>query len=361
MLFVRKLDSTPLVTVIVLALAAGFFLYRQVASEEAAAAAAGQWPQIKGYADMAIPADNPMTPAKVELGKQLYYDTRLSGDGSRACYSCHLKEHGLTDGKPKAVGAYNAALPRSSPTLWNIGYHSEFYWDGRSKSLEAQAMAAWTGGNMGVSGKDGRPSTADICARLDAIGAYRKQFQAVFGGGCAPENVVKAISAFERTIVTTEKNSAWIRFRAGDETALGPAARRGYELFRAKAGCTNCHDGLLLTDQQFHNIGIAWDAAKNDFTDLGRFKVTNQERDKGAFKTPTLLDIAKSAPYFHDGSVATLEEAVDFMLGGGRPNPQLDSANLVPRLLTPAERSDLFEFLRALSVNYTIKEPKLPR
>jgi len=346
---------------VALAAALALIVVSMQREEPSAPTAAEQWPQIKGYADMVIPADNPMTAAKVELGKQLYYDSRLSGDGSRACYSCHLKENGLTDGKPKAVGAYNAPLPRSSPTLWNIGYHSEFYWDGRSKSLEAQGMAAWTGGNMGVSGKDGRPSTADICAKLDKIEAYRKQFQAVFGGACTPENLVKAISAFERTIVSTEKNSAWIRFREGDEKALSPAARRGYEFFRTKAGCTNCHDGLLLTDQQFHNVGIAWDAAQKEFNDVGRFKVTNQERDKGAFKTPTLLDIAMSAPYFHDGSVATLEEAVDFMLGGGRPNPQLDSANLVPRPLTKEERADLLEFLRALSVNYTVIEPKLPR
>jgi len=357
----RHQSFTKARLLVALAAALALIVVTLLREEPGASAAAEQWPQIKGYAEMVIPADNPMTPAKVELGKQLYYDSRLSGDGSRACYSCHLKENGLTDGKPKAVGAYDAALPRSSPTLWNIGYHSEFYWDGRSKSLEAQAMAAWTGGNMGVSGKDGRPSTADICARLDQIEAYGKQFQAVFGGGCTPENVVKAVSAFERTIVSTEKNSAWIRFREGDEKALSAAAQRGYELFRTKAGCTNCHDGLLLTDQQFHNVGIAWDATKKDFSDLGRFKVSNQERDKGAFKTPTLLDIAKSAPYFHDGSVATLEEAVDFMLGGGRPNPQLDSANLIPRPLTPAERADLLEFLRALSVSYTVKDPKLPK
>jgi len=356
----RSFQPWMLAVVAILAMTAWLTVSRQQAGQDSLQAAT-QWPQIKGYADMVIPADNPMTPAKVELGKQLYYDNRLSGDASRACYSCHLKEHGLTDGKPKAVGAYNAALPRSSPTLWNIGYHSEFYWDGRSKSLEAQAMAAWTGGNMGVSGKEGRPSTNDICARLDQIEAFRKQFQAVFGTACTPENVVKAISAFERSIVSTEKNSTWIRFREGGEKALSPAARRGWDLFRGKAGCTNCHDGLLLTDQQYHNIGIAWDPEKKEFSDVGRFKVTNQERDKGAFKTPTLLDIAKSAPYFHDGSVATLEEAVDFMLGGGRPNPQLDSANLVPRQLTAAERADLLEFLRALSVNYTIKEPKLPR
>lgn len=360
MLVSRSFRPWTLVVLAFVALAAAFTLSCQRVAEEPREAAV-QWPQVKGYADMLVPADNPMTPAKVELGKQLYYDSRLSGDASRACYSCHLKEHGLTDGKPKAIGAYHAPLPRSSPTLWNIGYHSEFYWDGRSKSLETQAMAAWTGGNMGVSGKDGRPSTADICAKLDGIEGYRTQFQAVFGGPCTPENVVKAISAFERTIVSTEKNSAWIRFRAGDEGALSPAARRGYELFRTKAGCTNCHDGLLLTDQQFHNTGIAWDPKKKEFTDVGRFKVTNQERDNGAFKTPTLLDIAHSAPYFHDGSVATLEEALDFMLAGGRPNPQLDSANLEPRRLTAEERADLLEFLRALAVDYTIKEPRLPK
>jgi len=357
----RHQSFTKARLLVALAAALALIVVSLLREEPSAPTAAEQWPQIKGYAEMVIPADNPMTPAKVELGRQLYYDSRLSGDGSRACYSCHLKENGLTDGKPKAVGAYDAALPRSSPTLWNIGYHSEFYWDGRSKSLEAQAMAAWTGGNMGVSGKDGRPSTADICARLDQLEAYRKQFEAVFGSGCTPENVVKAISAFERTIVSTEKNSAWIRLREGDKKALSAAAQRGYELFRTKAGCTNCHDGLLLTDQQFHNVGIAWDATKKDFSDVGRFKVSNQERDKGAFKTPTLLDIANSAPYFHDGSVATLEEAVDFMLGGGRPNPQLDLANLIPRPLTPAERADLLEFLRALSVSYTVKEPKLPK
>ncbi len=330
------------------------------AQQQAAAPAA--WPEIKGYQEMVIPADNPMSPAKVELGKQLYYDARLSGDGSRACYSCHLSEYGLTDGKPKAVGAYNAALPRSSPTLWNIGYHSEFYWDGRSKSLEAQAKAAWSGGNMGASGKDGHPSVDDICKKLDEIEGYRKQFQEVFGAGCTPDNVAKALAAFERTIVSTSEASAWIRFREGDTKAFSAAARRGWAIFsnKDKAGCTNCHDGLLLTDQQYHNVGIAWNPKKKDYDDPGRFNPTKNERDKGSFKTPTLLDIAKSAPYFHNGSVATLEEAVDFMLGGGRPNPNFDSANLTPRKLSRKEKADLLAFLRALSVNYTVKEPKLP-
>jgi len=315
-----------------------------------------KWPEIPGYAAMVIPADNPMTRAKVELGKQLYYDQRLSGDGSRSCYSCHLAENGLTDGKPKAIGAYNVELPRSSPTLWNIGYHSQFYWDGRSGSLEAQAKAAWSGGNMGASGKEGRPSLEEICARLNQITGYRKQFQEVFGADANPDNVVKAIAAFERTIVADD--SAWMHFRGGDAVAFSPAAQRGWKVFSEKAKCTNCHDGLLLTDQQYHNVGIGM---KDKTPDVGRFKVTQNERDTGAFKTPTLMDIRNSAPYFHNGSVATLEEAVDLMLGGGIKSKYLDTTNLKPVKLTKQERADLLEFLRSLDATYRLTPPQLPQ
>jgi cytochrome c peroxidase len=314
------------------------------------------WPEIRGYEAMRIPADNPMTPAKVELGKQLYYDTRLSGDGSRACYTCHLRENGLTDGRPTAVGAYGVNLPRASPTLWNIGYHAEYYWDGRSNSLEAQARAAWAGGNMGATGQEGRPSLDDICARLNQIAGYRSQFQAVFNEPATPENVVKAISAFERTLVSNQ--SAWIRYREGDEAALSEQARRGYALFSDKAQCTNCHAGLLLTDLQYHNVGIGMRAANPD---PGRFRVTMDPKDTGAFKTPTLLDISKSAPYFHDGSVATLEEAVNLMLDGGIANPNLDRTNLQAVRLTDAEKADLLAFLRNLDAEYSVAEPTLPQ
>jgi cytochrome c peroxidase len=322
-----------------------------------------EWPELAGYEEMRIPADNPMTPAKVKLGKQLFYDTRLSGDQNRSCYSCHLKQYGLTDGQATAVGAYAVQLTRSSPTLWNVGYHSEFYWDGRSGSLEAQAKAAWAGGNMGASGKDGKPSLEDICKRLDKIKSYRQQFQEVFGGACAPDNVAKALAAFERTLVSDD--SPWTRFRAGDQKALSAEARRGYELFKGKARCENCHAGLLLTDLQYHNTGIGMKAKKKDKgkePDWGRYNISKQERDKGAFKTPTLLDIAQSAPYFHDGSVSTLEEAVDLMLAGGHDNPWLDTANLRPPVkLSKQERADLIQFLRELGVKYDLKEPELPR
>ncbi|MGH9554354.1 MAG: cytochrome-c peroxidase [Terriglobales bacterium] len=322
-----------------------------------AAPQAAQWPEIKTYEEMKIPADNPMTPAKVELGKQLYYDARLSGDGTRSCYSCHVKEKGLTDGKPTAVGAYEVKIPRSSPTMWNMGYHKEYYWDGRSAPLEAQVKAAWAGGNMGAAGKDGKPSTAEVCARLDKTAGYQQQFQGVFGSGCTPDHAAKALAAFIRTIVSTSENSAWIRFREGNQRALPAAARRGWKVFSEKAKCTNCHDGVLLTDLQYHNIGIGMN---DKDPDLGRFRHTKNYKDKGAFKTPTLLDISKSAPYFHNGSAATLEEAVDTMLGGGIANPDLDTVNLKPAKLTPKERADLLAFLRSLNVNYTITEPKLP-
>ena len=304
---------------------------------------------LSTYEPMPIPADNPMTPEKVALGRQLFFDERLSVDGSKSCYSCHLCENGLTDGLPKAIGAGNKQLPRSSPTLWNIGYHKEFYWDGRSGSLEKQALAAWTGANMGA-------KADEIVAKLNALQGYKQQFQKVFQSDATPDNVVKAIAAFERTIISG--NTAWDRWKAGDNTALSQSAWRGWNIFQS-IKCNNCHDGVLFTDQQYHNVGIGMDQKEPD---VGRFKVTNKPEDTGAFKTPTLRDIAKSAPYFHDGSAKTLEEAVDIMLAGGKDNPHLDKKNLQAHKLLPEQREDLLNFLRSLSVdNCSLSKPPLPQ
>ena len=304
-------------------------------------------PQLTTYEAMPIPADNPLTPEKVALGRQLFFDERLSGDGSRSCYSCHVCEKGLTDGLAKAVGAFNKQLPRSSPTLWNIGYHKEFYWDGRSGSLEKQGMAAWTGANMGA-------KADEIAAKLNAIPGYHSQFHSVFGGDATPDNIVKAIAAFERTIISGD--TAFDRYRAGDTGAMSEAAVRGWNNFQA-IKCTNCHDGVLFTDQQYHNVGIGMDQKEPD---VGRFKVTNKPEDTGAFKTPTLRDVAKSAPYFHDGSAQTLEAAVDIMLGGGKENEHLDKKNLQKHDLSPDMRESLLEFLKALSVDCKLTKPPLP-
>jgi len=303
---------------------------------------------LKSYEPMSIPQDNPMTPEKVALGRQLFFDERLSVDGTRSCYSCHVCEHGLTDGLPKAIGAGNKQLTRSSPTLWNIGYHKEFYWDGRSASLEKQALAAWTGGNMGAKAED-------IVVKLNALQEYKAQFQKVFQSDATPDNVVKAIAAFERTIISG--STAWDRWKAGDNTAINQSAFRGWNIFQA-IKCNNCHDGVLFTDQQYHNVGIGMDAKEPD---PGRFKVTNKPEDTGAFKTPTLRDIANTAPYFHDGSAKTLEEAMDIMLAGGKPNEHLDKKNLEVHKILPEQREDLLAFFRSLSVDCTLKKPALPQ
>ena len=316
------------------------------------------FPELPGYAPIDIPANNPMTVEKVALGKQLYYDQRLSGDGLRSCYGCHVQEKGLTDGLPLAVGAFDRTLTRSAPTMWNVGYYPQLYWDGRSGALEAQVKGAWGGGNMGASGNDGAPSMDDISAQLNEIPGYRQQFESVFGEPATPDHVAFAVAAFMRTIVSTD--SRWARFQSGDQSAFNDQEKRGWGIFGEKAKCTNCHDAILLTDMQYHNIGIGMDA---DNPDVGRGKVTSQERDTGAFKTPTLLDISKSAPYMHDGSVATLEEAVDLMLAGGLPNQWLDEVNLEETKnanLSAEEKADLLAFLRALDVNYTIAAPTLP-
>ncbi len=292
-----------------------------------------------------IPADNPQTPEKVALGKMLYFDARLSADGSRSCYSCHLVENGLTDGRPVAEGALGRVLTRSSPTLWNIAYHDRFYWDGRSGSLEAQALAAWTGGNMGA-------DADQVVEWLNGVPEYASRFEAVFGGPATPETVVQAIAAFEREAFYCG-DTAYDDWRRGDAAAISEPAMRGAELFTAEAGCATCHAGVLFTDLKFHNVGIGMDA---DEPDTGRARVTDEpvcsttedEPCQGAFKTPTLRDISRSAPYFHDGSVATLEEAVRLMASGGIDNPWIDRDELQDRGLNDEQIGDLVAFLGTL-------------
>jgi len=329
------------------------------AMTETEPAAAAFPPQMPGYAAMTVPADNPMTEEKVELGRMLYYDARLSGDGVRSCYGCHLEEHGLATDDKLAIGAFDKPLTRNVPTMWNVGYQDKWYWDGRATALEAQVKGAWGGGNMGASGKDGAPSMDEVCANLQAIEGYATKFQAVFGEACTPDNVAKAVASFMRTIIASD--SAWVRFRQGDESALSEDAKKGYDIFANKAKCTNCHDGLLLTDMQFHNVGIGCEG--DTCSDVGRFTVSKDESDTGAFKTPTLFDVAESGPYFHDGSVATLEEAVHLMASGGKANKYLDETNLEDAKnanITPEEEALLVAFLKELGAEYHIEKPTLP-
>lgn len=310
------------------------------------------WEAPAGFEDVPIPADNPMSQEKVALGHQLYYDTRLSGDGKRSCYSCHVVEHGLTDGRPLAIGAFDKVLTRSAPTMWNVAWSPELYWEGRTKGLEAQVLGAWKGGNMGAS------DPAAVAAALDKTPGYHDQFQKVFGTGVTVDGVQKAVAAYMRTLICGD--TAFDRWQQGDQKAVSDAAKRGWELFRGKAGCGTCHAGILLTDLQYHNVGIGM---QKETPDVGRFSVTKDAKDTGAFKTPTLRNITRTAPYFHDGQAATLREAVQFMAGGGYDNPHLDRTNLKKVELSDAEIADLmalFESFECGTASPSVAAPKLP-
>lgn len=306
------------------------------------------------------PEDNATTPAKVALGHKLFFDKRLSVDGSRACYSCHMNENGTGGHDPLAVGAEDKKLTRHAPIMWNVAYLPRLYWDGRAKSLEDQAKGAWTGGPMGVP-EDQLQKKADELAKIDE---YKKAFDEAFpGDGLMPQTIVKAISAYERTLFCGD--TAWDKFSAGDQSALDEEQKKGWELFKGKAGCNNCHvppffsDAYTTENGAYHNIGIGIEGKKEDEVDVGRMAVTENPSDWAAFKTPTLRNVSKSAPYFHNGSRATLEEAVRFMAGGGYKNKNLDP-KLEDRKLSDDEIKQLIAFLGSLECPGKLEEPKLP-
>lgn len=297
-----------------------------------------------------IPADNPQTDAKVRLGQQLYFDPRLSADCTVSCASCHDPKAGWADPRRVSEGVGGAKGTRNAPTVLNAGYNRVQFWDGRSPTLEAQAVGP-------IQNPVEMQMTMDACiARLQGIAGYVTQFQEVFGTGPSEETVGKAIAAFERTIVS--KDSPFDRYMAGDKNAMSAAAVRGMKVFNGHGHCSPCHSGPNFTDGKFHNIGIGMAAPKPD---VGRYAETHDMRDYGAFKTPTLRSVELTAPYMHDGSVATLEEVVEVYDRGGDPNPHLDPL-IVPLRLTPGEKRDLVEFLKALTgKDLGISAPPLPK
>lgn len=304
-----------------------------------------------------VPKDNPITFAKVELGRKLFFDKRLSVDGSRACYSCHLNEDGTGGHEPLAIGAKEVTLTRHAPTLFNVAYLPRSYWDGRADSLEAQAKGAWAGGNMGV----GEDNLADKAREIESIADYKARFDEVFpGDGVTPETVVMALATYERTFFCGE--TAFDRFNAGDGTALTDDQKRGYGLFVGKAACNNCHTPPFFSDAYtteqgaYHNTGVGIEGKKESEVDVGRMKVTDNPSDWAAFKTPSLRNITKSPPYFHDGSVATLEEAVRFMASGGYKNKNRDP-KLEDKKLGDDEVKSIVAFLGALECSEKLEEP----
>jgi cytochrome c peroxidase len=310
--------------------------------------------------EMVFPENNKQSDAKVKLGHQLFFDARLSSDGSRSCYSCHTNEDGNGGKDPIAIGPGDKKLTRHSPVIWNVGYLGAFYWDGRSDSLEAQATAAWAGGNMAV-GKDNLVAKAK---EIEAIAGYKKQFDAVFPGeGVTPETIVKAISAYERTLICDD--TAYDRHVKGDASALTDVEKRGLELFNGAAGCVACHTPPFFSSSYatktgtYYNAGIGTAGKKPEEVDVGRMSVTKLETDWAAFKVPSLRNVSLSAPYFHDGSEATLDAAVRVMASGGVANKNL-SAILSDKKLGDAQIADLVAFLGALDCKKSLEKPTLP-
>ncbi|WP_337289037.1 cytochrome c peroxidase [Candidatus Methylomirabilis sp.] len=297
-----------------------------------------------------IPPDNPLTAEKIELGRQLYFDGRLSADGTVSCATCHAPDKGFSDNRPTSIGIKGQVGGRNAPMVINRLFSQEQFWDGRSPSLEDQALGPVQNPiEMGNTLKK-------MVATLNTIQGYRKQFKQVFGTKATAAGAAKAIAAFERSLVCG--NSAFDRYEDGDDAALSESEQQGLQLFREKANCLRCHTGFAFTDERYHNLGVGFDKPKSD---LGRYTVTKKEPDKGAFKTPTLRNIAASAPYLHDGSAKTLEDVIEFYDKGGIKNPHL-SNEIKPLNLTAKEKADLVAFLKSLSCpDLQVATPTLPR
>lgn len=287
-----------------------------------------------------IPADNPLTVEKVELGRTLFFDKRLSQDNTIACANCHLAKFAFTDGQPVATGIRGQKGGRSAPVSFNRVFSSAQFWDGRADTLEAQSIGPFTNPiEHGFSSYD-----LMIAKMKNKIPGYKKLFMDAFNDDITIVNVGKAIASFQRTVLSG--NSPADKFDQGQEAnAIPENAQRGLTLFRDKARCTKCHSGFNFTDEKFHNLGIGWDDNK---VDLGRYMVTKNPEELGAFKTPTLREISRSAPYMHDGRFKTLEEVVNFYNKGGVKNPHQDNL-VLPLELTDQEKSDLVAFLRTLN------------
>lgn len=299
--------------------------------------------------DTPVLEDNPLTPEKIELGKLLYFDHRLSLDGSMSCATCHDPAHGWADPRPRSLGAGGAELGRHSPTVINTAFNEPQFWDGRAHQLEEQA----TGPIMSPAEMN-MPGPEVVLERVNLAPEYEGRFESVFGRAANIDDLGRAIAAFERTVVS--RDSPFDEYVGGDSDALTEQEKRGLIVFITKASCTACHSGPNFTDNKFHNLGVKQQGPLSE--DDGRFAVTGDEKDRGAFKTPTLRNVAQTAPYMHDGSEATLEDVVEFYNKGGEDKPG-KSELIKPLNLTEGQKADLVAFLKALTG--TTPQPEVPQ
>lgn len=262
---------------------------------------------------------DPPTPERVRLGRWLFFDKRLSADNTIACASCHRPENGFSEPTPVSTGIDGQKGGRKAPSFLNQAWAPlpHFFWDGRAGSLQEQA-----GGPMINPIEMGNKNHKVVVDKIAAIPSYPKYFKEAFGTEeVTIDRITKAIADYERTRMSG--NSAWDRWKFGDQKAVSDDVQKGHRLFFGNAFCNNCHLGPNLTDGKFHNLGVGWDAKAKKFGDVGRVAVTKEPADTGAFKTPSLRDVSKRAPYMHDGSIKTLREVVKLYSKGGEPNPHL--------------------------------------
>lgn len=325
--------------------------------------------------------ETPMTRAKIELGRQLYFDPRLSSDQTISCASCHHPDKGWAFDSQFGVGVDGQQGNRNSPVAYNRILSAAQFWDGRAATLEEQAIGP-------IANPIEMGNTHDFCVEcLQGIPGYQVQFQKIFGGDITIESVGKALATFERAIVTGPTPYDYyevvrnfqqqfpedeLKYLQEDEPELyekyaaalkgsegmSESAKRGREIFFTEKGnCTACHAGANFTDELYHNIGVGMDAEEPD---LGRYEVTKEDKDRGAFKTPTIRNIVQTAPYMHDGSQKTLEEVVDWYDQGGHPNPYL-SDKMKKLNLTAQEKKDLVEFMKSVTGEFPkIESNRLP-
>ena len=293
-------------------------------------------PPITGLDEFVrVPDDNPLSLPAIALGRRLFFDTRLSRDGTRACASCHNPGLAFADSLSRSSGVAGRVAARHTPAIINRAWGSSFFWDGRAESLEQAVL-------MPISNPrelDFSPSTAITVLASDR--GVASAFVEAFGTAPDTTTLARALASYVRTIRSGD--SRFDRFRSGEPTALSAAEQRGMALFVGEARCSRCHVGANLTDEDFHNTGTALGSR-----DHGREGVTGRREDNGKFRTPTLRDVPRTPPYMHDGSLPTLEAVIEFYDGGGKPSANLDR-EIKPLHLKQAEKADLAAFLRALT------------
>ncbi len=298
-----------------------------------------------------VPENNPLTENRSELGKLLFFDPRLSGSNWISCATCHNPSLGWSDKLPKAIGHGMLVLGRNTPTIINTGWNAVQFWDGRADSLEAQAKGPITApGEM-------NQNMEELVGELNSIEGYRVLFEKAYPGEGVTENsILKAIASYERTIVS--RNSPFDKWRLGDESSISDEAKNGFNLFVGKAACAVCHQGANFTDNGFHNIGIKELSGQQED---GRFSIVPLNIMKGAFKTPTLRDVALSGPYMHNGMYQTLEDVVEHYVRGGDSKENL-SPNMSAVSLSNQEKKEIVEFMKSLTGEQVkVEVPRLPQ